>query len=146
MVGYKVTMQYPVSLKHVDGVVMVTCADIPEFATVGDDAADALRNALDGIETALMGYMSDRRKIPASSKAKRGQKRVTLPALAVAKIGLYEAMLAKKLRKADLARLLDVHMPQVDRLLDLRHSTKIDQVEYALNLLGRRIELSVLAA
>jgi antitoxin HicB len=92
-----------------------------------------------------MGYMSDRRKIPLPSKPKRGQRLVALPALAVAKIGLYEAMLAKRMRKADLARLLDLHMPQVDRLLDLRHNTRMDQVEHALHQLGRRIELSVLA-
>jgi antitoxin HicB len=139
-------MQYPVSLKHVDGVVMVTCADIPEFATVGDNEEEALLNAVDGIETALMGYMSDRRRIPYASQRKRGQKFVTLPALAVAKLGLYDAMLAKKWRKADLARHLDLHMPQVDRLLNLQHSTKIEQVEFALHALGRRIELTVLAA
>lgn len=139
-------MQYPVKLEHVDGVVMVTCPDIPEFATTGDDVEEALVNAVDGIETALMGYMSDRRKIPPPGRAKRGQRLVALPALAVAKLGLYEAMLAKRMRKADLARMLDLHMPQVDRLLDLRHNTRLDQVEYALHQLGRRIELSVLAA
>lgn len=146
MVGYEVTMQYPVSLKHVDGVVMITCADIPEFATVGDDEDEALLNAVDGIETELMGYMSDRRRIPRASQRKRGQKLVVLPALTVAKLGLYEAMLAKNWRKADLARHLDLHMPQIDRLLNLQHSTKIEQVELALHALGRRIELSVLAA
>jgi len=139
-------MQYPVSLKHVDGAVMVTCADIPEFATVGDGEDEALANAVDGIETALMGYMSDRRRIPRASLKKRGQKLVALPALTVAKLGLYEAMLSKNWRKADLARHLEMHMPQVDRLLNLQHSTKIEQVEFALHALGRRIELTVLAA
>jgi antitoxin HicB len=139
-------MQFPVTLEHVDGVVMVTCADIPEFASVGDDEGEALLHAVDGIETALMGYMSDRRDIPTPHRPKKGQKVVKLPALVVAKLGLYQAMLAKGLRKADLARLLDLHMPQVDRLLDLRHSTKIDQVEFALDALGMRLELAVLAA
>ena len=46
------------------------------------------------------------------------------------------------MRKADLARLLGVHMPQVDRLLDLRHRSKLEQVEAALNAVGYRIELA----
>ncbi|KLD62861.1 type II toxin-antitoxin system HicB family antitoxin [Dyella japonica] len=139
-------MNYPVAMARTDGVVMLTCRDIPEFATVGDDEPEALLNAIDGLETALMGYMQDREPIPAASAAKRGERIVRLPALTVAKLGLYEAMLDNNMRKADLARLLGVHMPQVDRILDLRHATKIDQVEHALGLLGRRIELTVQAA
>lgn len=139
-------MKYPVAVIHTDGVVMLTCRDIPEFATVGDDLDEALFEAVDGLETALIGYMQDRENIPAPSKPKRGEQLVGLPALAVAKIGLYEAMLEKNMRKADLARMLGVHMPQVDRILDLRHGTKIDQVEHALSLLGREIELTVRAA
>lgn len=139
-------MLYPVKLTHADGVVMVTCPDLPEFATVGDTEDEALANAIDGIETTLQAYMQDRRDIPEPSPRKRGQHMVALPALAVAKIGLFHAMTRKRMRKADLARLLDVHMPQVDRLLDLRHSSKLEQVEAALAAVGYRIELSVLAA
>ena len=139
-------MNYPVAIKRTGGAIMLTCRDVPEFAAVGDDEPEALLNAIDGLETALMGYMQDREPIPATSAAKRGERVVRLPALTVAKLGLYEAMLDSNMRKADLARLLGVHMPQVDRILDLRHATKIDQVEHALNLLGRRIELTFLAA
>jgi antitoxin HicB len=50
------------------------------------------------------------------------------------------------MRKADLARLLGVHMPQVDRLLDLRHRSKLEQADAALNAVGYRIEPAVQAA
>ena len=139
-------MKYPVRLMHADGVVMVTSPDLPEFSSVGDSKEEALREAVDGIETTLQMYMQDRRAIPAPGVRKRGQQLVDLPPLAVAKIGLYQAMQAKGLRKADLARMLDVHLPQIDRLLDLRHSSKLEQVETALNAVGYRIELAVLAA
>lgn len=138
-------MKYPVKLVHTDGVIMVTCPDLPEFASVGDDEVEALANAVDGIETTLQAYMQDRRPIPAPSPCRRGYRTVRLPALAVAKLGLWEAMQDQGLRKADLARALDVHMPQVDRLLDLRHSSRLEQVEAALEVVGRRIELTVLA-
>lgn len=139
-------MKYPIKMVHADGVVIATCPDLPEFASVGDTEEEALREAVDGLESALQLYMQDRRDIPVSSAPKRGQRLVDLPPLAVAKLGLYQAMQAKRMRKADLARLLGVHMPQVDRLLDLRHSSKLEQVEAALNAVGYRIELTVLAA
>ncbi|OOG48902.1 HicB family protein [Rhodanobacter sp. C06] len=139
-------MKYPIKLVHADGVVMATCPDLPEFASVGDTRDEALREAVDGIETTLQMYMQDRRDIPVPSAPKRGQRLADLPPLAVAKIGLYQAMQAKRMRKADLARLLDMHMPQIDRLLDLRHSSKLEQVEAALNAVGYRIELAVRAA
>lgn len=36
-------------------------------------------------------------------------------------------------------------MPQVERLLDLRHSTKIEQVEAALARLGKRLDVGLAA-
>jgi len=139
-------MKYPVKLTDTDGVVMVTCPDLPEFSSVGDSTDEALREAVDGIESMLQMYMQDRRDIPAPGARKRGQHLVCLPPLSVAKIGLYQAMQIRRMRKTDLARLLGVHLPQVDRLLDLRHRSKLEQVEAALNAVGYRIELAVLAA
>lgn len=125
---------------------MVTCPDLPELSSIGKDEADAMREAIDGIETALQARMQDRRGIPEPGALKRGQRLVELPPLSVAKLGLYQAMRECDMRKSDLARLLDVHMPQIDRLLDLRHKSKLEQVEAALHAIGYRIELSVLAA
>jgi len=34
-------------------------------------------------------------------------------------------------------------MPQVDRLLDLDHASRLDQAEAALSSLGHRLEVSV---
>lgn len=139
-------MKYPVKLTRASKVVLVTSPDLPEFSSVGDSVEEALREAVDGIETALQMYVQDRRDIPAPSACKRGQRWVELPPLAVAKLGLYRAMRAHGLRKADLARRLGMHMPQVDRLLDLRHRSKLEQVETALHAVGYRIELTVQAA
>src|SRR3546814_20723388 len=109
-------MKYPIKLTRADGAVMATCPDLPELASVGDTPDEALREAVDAIETTLQLYMQDRRGIPAPSAPKRGQRLVALPPLAVAKLGLYQAMQAKRMRKAALARFLGVHMPQFDRL------------------------------
>lgn len=52
---------------------------------------------------------------------------------------IWNEMFAQKLRKADLARMLDVHTPQIDRLFDLNHSSKIEFVEAAAKALGKTL-------
>ncbi|WP_404418799.1 type II toxin-antitoxin system HicB family antitoxin [Marinospirillum sp.] len=124
----------------------LSCPDIPEFHGAGDTLEEALIDATDGMETALSFYQDNRRPIPHASKPAESQPVVYLPLLTLAKIELWNTLLEQGLRKADLARKLDVHPPQIDRLLDLLHSSKIEQVENALMALGKRFDLEVKAA
>ncbi len=50
------------------------------------------------------------------------------------------------LGKAELARRLGRHLPQVDRILDLGHASRLDQVEAALHALGRELSVEVARA
>jgi antitoxin HicB len=135
---------YPLRLTRDDnGTVLVRFPDFPEAQTFGDDEAEALSRAIDALETAIISRMSDREKIPPPSRPKRGQRTVTLPALAAAKVALYEAMRRQGITKAELGRRLHWHMPQIDRLLDLRHASRLDQLETALAKLGKRLVLEV---
>jgi antitoxin HicB len=136
-------MQYAIKLEDIGGEFMATCRDVPEFHTVADDVDGALLASVEAMQVILSGYVDDRRAIPAPSKAKRGEHLVALPVLTVAKIGLFSAMLDQGVSKAKLARLLGVHSPQVDRLLDLTHGSKIEAIEHALWLLGKRMVLDV---
>jgi len=136
-------MSYPVKLTLDDGVYVASCRDIPEFNSVGKTEAEALRESVDGLETALQMYVDDRQPIPAPSAPRRGERIVYLPALAMAKLGLYRAMLDSGLRKADMVRRLKVHAPQIDRLLSLVHKSKLDQVENAIHALGFRMVVAV---
>jgi len=138
-------MRYAVTLVPDDnGSLLVTAPDIPEAVTFGEDREDALARAADAIETAIMGFMSAREDIPAP-KAK-GQDYVSLPALSVAKIELYRAMRADGVGKAALAKRLGVALPHIDRLLDLRHASRLDAIERAFAALGRTMEVVVKAA
>lgn len=121
--------------------VAVTAPDLPEFNSAGDDVADALRESVDGIETALSIYVEQRRTIPQASKPEPGQHVIHLPAVTVAKIVLWNEMMARDMRKADLCRLLEISQTQGDRLVDFLHGTKIDAVERALHLLGTRLAI-----
>ena len=66
-----------------------------------------------------------------------------MPALASAKVLLANEMVSQGVRKAELARRLNVHMPQVDRLVNLRHSSKLESIEQAFHMLGKNIEIRV---
>lgn len=136
-------MRYAVKLTLDGGTYVSACRDLPAFNSVGDTVEEALRESVDGIALVLQAHMDGRQPIPRATEKKRGEHYVRLPALDVAKIGLYEAMRAKGLRKTDLARLLGVHGPQVDRLLSLTHKSKLEQVEEALARLGYRVNVSV---
>lgn len=134
---------YPVILTPDDGTVLVTFPDVPEAITFGADTDEALLQAVDALESALSFYVDDRKPLPVPSKAKRGQKTVRPSALECAKLGVYQAMTEQGIRKSELARRLGWHMPQVDRLFDLKHASRLDQIEAAARALGRHVEVSV---
>lgn len=137
-------LRYPVEITPDDnGTFLVTCPDIPEMASVGEDIDSALLEAEEGLETALEFYFDDKRPIPMPSQPKDGQHTVPLSLLRSLKVFLLNEMLAQGVRKAEMARRLDVHMPQIDRLLDFRYPSKIDFVEKAFKKLGREVNLSV---
>ena len=52
-------------------------------------------------------------------------------------------MIALRVRKAELASRLGVQMPRIDRLLDLSHSSKIEQIEAALRATGKQLTIEV---
>src|SRR5579863_6130232 len=110
---------YPIKLrKDTNGTLLVTCPDLPEVTTFGEDRADARHRAVNAIEEAIAARMAHREPIPRPSA---GKLRVALPSQAVAKILLYRTMRRRGVSKAALARSLKWHRPQVDRLLNLRH-------------------------
>lgn len=135
-------MRYPIEFTHEEGSVTVCAPDIPSAHTFGDDKASARRHLPDAIDTALSIIIADRKEIPAPSPA-RGRETIALSALSTAKIELYQAMREAGIRKATLARRLGWKPPQVDRLLDLCHASRLDQIERAFAALGKAIEIKV---
>lgn len=137
-------LDYAVKLTPDDnGTVLVTFPDVPEAITFGADEDEALMRAVDALETALSIYVDARKPLPVPSKPKRGQKTVRPSALECAKLGVYKAMTAQGIRKTELARRLGWHLPQVDRLFDLHHASRMDQIEAAAHALGCNVDVRV---
>jgi antitoxin HicB len=136
-------LKYPVVLEPAEeGGYVVRFPDVPKAITQGEDAEEALMRAVDALETALEFYVEHRRPLPVPSKAKAGP--VVRPrALTCAKLGVYRTMLERHVGKAELARRLHWHLPQVDRLLDLSHASRVDQIEAAYTALGKEFVVSI---
>lgn len=136
-------MDYPIKLERDDNrTILVSFPDFPKAHTYGDDVEDALRRAPDALATAIDAHIKDRREIPLPSAA--GTKyRVAVPALVQLKVRLYEAMRDAEIGKSELARRLDWHPPQVDRLLAMTHASKLDQLESAFRAMGKRLVIGI---
>jgi antitoxin HicB len=135
-------MKFPVILASDDaGGYVVTFPDIPEAITQGETEEDALNMAREALETALEFYFEDGRTVPAPSMPKSGQHVVDIPPSLSAKILLLNEMVTQNIRPAELARRLRTSPQVINRMTDLRHTTRIDGIDAALRALGRRMEI-----
>src|SRR5436309_7877347 len=138
---------YPAKLTpDPDGGFTVTFRDVPEAITEGESREEALLRAEGALESALAMYIAGKEPLPKASIPKRGEVMVPLSALGMAKTALYDAMREQKVGRAELARRLQWHLPQINRVLDPRHASKMEQVEAALAALGLRLVVDVAKA
>jgi len=130
-------LSYPVKLEKDDNdTFAVSFPDFPEAHTFGVDKADALKRARNTLVTIIDEYVRRWFPIPPPSP---GRTRVAVPALTAAKVQLYDIMQRDGIEKAELARRLDWHPPQVDRLFDVFHHSRLDQLEQAFEVLGQHL-------
>ena len=135
------TATYPASfLREKDGRGFhVRFPDLPEALTGGGDLEDTLVQAVDCLAEAIAGRIARGDAIPRPSKAKRGQRLVSVPLYLAPKLALYLAMRDRGTRKTELAKRLGVSETVVRRMLDPKHDTKPERIQAALAALGKRI-------
>lgn len=126
-----------------NGTFLITFPDIPEAAATAENRQDIPRKALEGLLCGLDGYLLLKRPIPVPVEKKSGNF-VRLPVMETVKIMIYNEVLDQGITKAELARRLNVHVPQIDRMLSLRHNTKIAFLEKAAEQLGKRLDIRFL--
>ena len=132
-------MKYPaIFTPDVDtGGFVVTFRDIPEAITQGDNEKDALKMAEDALVTCMDFYFDDKRLVPMPSMPQSGDRLIELPPSMSAKVLLLNEMVAQNIRPSDLARKLNTRTQDVSRLIDLKHTTKIDAIATAIRALGK---------
>src|SRR3569833_872656 len=130
---------YPVHLRKDGKFITVNFPDIPEAHTFGEDRNHALEMAKEALEIAMEFYFDNQRPIPQPSRARKGQAVVNLAPSVAAKVLLLNEMLRQKVRPVELARRIGTTKQEVNRLTNLRHATKIDRIDAALQALGKRL-------
>ena len=139
--------EYAVLLKRAgEGGFIVTCRDLPQLITQGEDVADALAEAADAMDEVFAAYIQGRLEFPTPSKVRRGEYWVAPPAGTMAKTALYVAMKEAGMTNVQLAKQLGVDEKEVRRLLDPHYGSKLPRIAQAIKLLGRRLVIGLEAA
>lgn len=139
-------LRYPARLRRDGDAWMVTFPDLAVGVTHGASREEALGHAEDLLEEIVAGLMAKSLPVPRPGSGWRPPKSapaVGVSALAAAKLGLYWALQDAGISKRELGRRLGWHDPQVARLFDLRHGSRLDQIETALKALGKRMVLLI---
>ena len=138
-------MRYPARFEAAEeGGFVVTFRDIPEAITQGDTEEEALAMATDVLTSAMDFYVEDRRAVPLPSEPEAGERLVDLPPSVSAKVLLLNAVIEEGISNAELARRMGTRPQELQRVMDLHHTTKIDTIATALLAMGKRIEVRVM--
>jgi antitoxin HicB len=125
-----------------DGVgFLVTFPDVPEAISGGADRDEAMANAQDALEVALLTYVGDGNALPIA-KTKQGVL-VPLSAGTAVKIAFVDAFRSSGLTRVALAERLGKQEGEVRRMLDPYHRTKLAAMEAGLNALGKQLVVTV---
>jgi antitoxin HicB len=135
--------RFRVTLENDEDTVLVKSPDFPELITFGDDEAEALSYAIGAFSEAIAARMAHHEPIPEPSPGKPSDPRVTIPSNIALKARLYQSLLDSGIKKSELARRLNLHRQEIDRLLDVNHVTNIKKIEAAFAVLGKSLRFEV---
>ena len=138
-------MEYPALFEpEPEGGYVITFPDFDWGVSQGDDEEDARMMAAALLQTMIQKHIRDGDPLPKASRFRgRKYRTIRLPAMQAAKAELYRQFRASGLRKIDLAFRMGISKTVVDRLFDLDHHTRMDQIEAAFEALGKRIAIVV---
>jgi antitoxin HicB len=127
-----------------EGGFVVTFPDFDWGVTQGDTEEEATEMAVDALEMIVADDVEKGLPLPRMSKP-RGRKYriIRLPALSAMKAELYRAFRECGITKAALARRLGIPTANVDRLFDLKHRSRLDQIEAAFRAVGKELTIGI---
>lgn len=137
-------IKYRVKLTPDDnGTLLVTSPDFPDVITFGETREDALHYAVGAFREVIAARIHYKVPIPKPSRIKAGEPFIMLPLQTEMKVRLYEALQENGMKKAELARMLNLHRQEIDRRLDFKQSTSIGKIEAAFAALGKQLKIEV---
>jgi antitoxin HicB len=121
---------------------VVTFPDFGYGVTQGETDEEAMDMARDLLMLTIGDYIREGKPLPAPSRRRGTRFRtVVLSALQSVKVDLYSAFLASGLKKAEFARRIGIPKTHIERLFSLRHRSRLNQIEAAFAVLGKRLQV-----
>lgn len=123
---------------------VVTFPDLDHGATQGETLQEAAGMAEDLLRSIVGELMRQNAPLPRSSKHSGKKYRLlSLPVLQSAKVEFYLAFRASNVKKAELARRIGIPKSNLERIFDLDHASRFDQMEAAFRAIGKKIEVTI---
>ncbi len=138
-------MKYPARFEPApEGGFVITFPDWDWGVTQGEHEADAREMAQDALVTMIAHCIRHGKPVPRPGHSRgKNCRMIALPALVALKTELYIAFKASGIHKTELARRLAIPKTNVDRLFDLRHHSRLDQLEAAVRALGKELLVDI---
>ena len=123
---------------------VVTFPGLEHGATQGETLEEAREMATDLLRCIIGELMRRDEPLPRLVKHRgRNYHFISLPALESAKAAFYSAFRASGIKKAELARRIGIPKTNVERIFDLGHHSRLDQIEAAFRAIGKKIEVKI---
>lgn len=141
-------MHYIARFDPTDDGILVTFPDVAEAITGGHDEAEAMANAVDALEVALLTYLERGLPLPSGTERRlaSNERAISPSAATAAKLAFIQAFQESGSTRVGLAARLGKAEGEVRRMLDPYHATKLPALEAGLRALGKRLVVSVEAA
>lgn len=136
-------MRYPLDISpNEDGTLRVSIRNLEGAVTACDDIHHVAEMAMDAFRTAAESYISNGIAVPLPTTSKRTDSFLEIPIGVSAKILLLNEMINQNVRTSDLARLMGTRPQNINRLVKLHTSSKIEHIDAALRALGKSLQLA----
>jgi antitoxin HicB len=119
--------------------VTVSFRDFPEAITEGRDRNEAIAEAVDCLDTALLFRLKEGTAVPSPSRTRPGETLVAASPSVAAKTAFARAFTDAGLTRVALAARLGIRETEVRRMLDPDHGTKLDRLNDGMRALGRQL-------
>ena len=136
-------MKYKVVIEKDGEGFLASFPDVPEALTGASTYEEVLSEAQGALLTAFEFFFEDMRPVPMPSAAAEGDTLITIPVSVWAKVLLLNTMLNEKVTQSELARRMNTRPQEMQRIVNLGHSTKIDTLATAMEAMGKSLILSI---
>jgi antitoxin HicB len=127
-----------------EGGFTITFPDFGWGVSQGEAEQDSREMAVALLQTLVQEHIRRGEKLPKGGNPRgRKYRAIRLPAMQAAKAELYRQFKASGLRKIDLAHRMGIPKSIVDRLFDLKHHSRLEQLEAAFSALGKELTIEI---